>query len=138
MVNLDKWEEIEYADIKKGDRVRCIVDQKSVWNDVRFLASHEAFKGWCTIEGIVGAVDPESFAPVNNGGRKIYRRKPDPVPAFVFPEVMGAVIEAKLKTETDRKRFVWDGADWTDGYRTFGTHDFEHYEDFVTLAAGVK
>lgn len=40
MVNLDKWEEISYADIKTGDKLRIITTQGDVVQESKAVALH--------------------------------------------------------------------------------------------------
>jgi len=92
MVNLDKWEEITYDDIKKGDKIRSIVTQGNVVNDTKGIAeTHSSWGGWYSKDQVKLLTHPEGFHPAGGGGRTIYRRKPKP---FVFPEGLGAVVEA--------------------------------------------
>lgn len=140
MVNLDKWEEIEYADIKQGDKVRIITKQGKLINDVRCVASFVGRSGWNSPDHILFLISPDDFMPLAGGSRKIYRRKPKRKVITTFPENLGAVIEGINRINSEEKRFVWDGKDWSDGFNNFVKHYElkEGWHSFVLLSEGVK
>lgn len=144
MVNLDKWEEVQYADIKKGDKVRVITKQGSVTNDTTGKADHSAYSGWASSDGVVFLSNPERFKPIVGGVRTIYRRKPKP---FTLPTGLGAVIEAmkvssgsKVKliladSTTESLTWIVDGGSW---YTSNEIANDSRFRDLTVLSEGLK
>ncbi len=138
MVNLEKWEEIEFEDVREGDIIKAVV-----WSDTEDFKTksvceskigvHAKWGGgfWAgNLSILSGQMTPEFK-------RTIYRKKLKVV--FTFPQNMGAVIEAEGRTFGSKKRFVWDGHDWTDGIVTFGREELKNgYKNFVVLSEGVN
>ncbi len=110
MVNLDKWEEITYDDIKIGDEIKRInVHTDGTRAEVIGVVARENFG---TFESV------RSFALVRrhyeNSTTELYRRKisQEEIDAkFVFPEAPGAVIEANQGIYGTR-RYVHTGLVW--------------------------
>lgn len=92
MVNLDKWEEIAYGDIKRNDLIRCIIVQGNVIDDVRGKVDWHDGIGVYNDLGVRFITSPEMFKPKSGGQRTIYRRKPKP---FTFPTNTTAIIRGQ-------------------------------------------
>jgi hypothetical protein len=141
LVNLDKWEEIEFADIRAGDFIRVITVGKrcdfEAVTDARGTVTGQTWGDDWSCNGINLAKKPGSKGP--DFLDTFYRRKPKP---FVFPENAGAVIKATHKETESTYTYVWTGEDWT----VFGSSllssdtDFlrKNYKDFVLISEGVK
>lgn len=116
MVNLEKWEEIEYDAIEKGDKILRIVKHKDgTATTAKGVADIKYSSGWST---------PDRFTLVRDGDypfgatMELYRRKPKP---FELPTEFGTIITAFPDSRYDDKRkwLVWDGEDWTGGSSCF-------------------
>ena len=84
MVNLEKWEEISFDDIRKGDRLKRITRHS---DGTKAVVSGKAH----TLEGNMW-MSKHRFKLVDDSmDSKLYRRKPKPKP-FKFPKGVGAVI----------------------------------------------
>jgi hypothetical protein len=86
MVNLDKWEKIEYDDIKQGDKLLKIVEHKDgTRTRVTGVAAREGYLGWAS-------KDLWSLVQVNPPfAGTVYRRKPKP---YKLPTGLGATVQA--------------------------------------------
>lgn len=92
MVSSKKWEEITYAEIKKGDTIRVVVVQGKCVTDARGVADISGYSGWASKDGVTFIVSEDRFKPIAEGYRTIYRKKPKP---FEAPQGLGAVVEAQ-------------------------------------------
>lgn len=101
MVNLDKWEEISFGEIKRHDLVRCIVKQGNITKDIRGIVNSYDSRGVRNIDGILFALDPAKLRVVKGRTRTIYRRKPKP---FEFPTNTGAVITGIWNRSASKER----------------------------------
>ena len=111
MVNLDKWEEIDYGKIKRHDLIRCITVQGDVVNDTRGVVNSYDCLGVRNKKGVKFVVAPEHFKPIPGGSRKIYRRK---AKEFVFPTKTLAIIEGTYRwgSEKPRRYVLTEQAGW--------------------------
>jgi hypothetical protein len=144
LVNLDKWEEIGYSDIRKGDRIRVVTQQGNVINDTKGIAhSYVKYHGWQSIDCVTFLSTPDRFKPIGGGYRTIYRRKAKEKP-FIFPKETGAVISAKGKLTGHRFNFILSG---NQGYVKEHDRDMfyrssfyleQYYEDFRLVQAGIS
>lgn len=143
MVNLDKWEEISYEDIKIGDKLRIITIQGDVVNESRATAGYETpYSGWYADNHVKFLTRPSEFKPLPGGFRTIYRRKAKP---FQLPTGLGAVVEATKNDKfSERTRFVFaDPNDKECSWVADGSwHDpddmLKRYKDFVVISKGVN
>lgn len=86
MVNMDKWEKVEYADLKKGDKILRINEYADgTRSEVRGVLNYEGLSQWKSRDNFI-LVDDASRTP-----SKLYRRKTKP---FEIPKGMGAVMTA--------------------------------------------
>lgn len=142
-VDLDKWEEITFEDVKKGDKIRVIVTQGEVVSDTKAVADYLAgYSGWYARGDVNFLSSPGKFSPIPGGSRKIYRRKPKP---FELPTGLGAVVEATRNDKfSERTRFVFaDPNDKECSWVADGSwHDpddmLKRYKDFVVISKGVN
>lgn len=141
MVNLEKWEEIDFKDISEGDEIRVITTQGVVVNDTKGVAHHldSWFDAWYSEDGVKFLSGPDRFHPISGGYRTIYRRKPKRDVIHTFPQNLGAVIEGIHRDTGRAKLFVWDSKDWSDGHTLFLDHEGlkRGYHSFVLLSEGV-
>ena len=95
MVNLDKWEKIEFDDIRRGDLIRKIVTDK---NGVHFDARGEAHRPRQSFDGSAerwlssdenGWIVARRRLTSTTATQALYRRKPK---ALDIPENIGAVL----------------------------------------------
>jgi hypothetical protein len=90
MVNLKKWEEIRFEDIRMNDTLKRItVNSDGTTATVVGVAIYKSdYLGTWTTQGSFRLVDKNSHP----NSTKIYRRK---APLFEFPKAHGSVIHAK-------------------------------------------
>lgn len=106
MVNLDKWEEINYEDVRVGDKLRVITQQGNVTNDTKGIAhSYVTYHGWRSVDGVTFLSSAGRFNPIPGGSRTIYRRKTKEKP-FVFPENFGEIISVTGRVSGRRYNFI--------------------------------
>lgn len=110
MVNLEKWEEISYSEIKAGDTIRVITKQGPVINDTRGKADTH-WNGWASGNGVKFLSHPDNFEPAKGGFRTIYRRKPKAKP-FELPENIGAVLKV-VHPSGASNHYTFTGFEWT-------------------------
>jgi hypothetical protein len=145
MVNLDKWEEIKFEDIQKGDTVRRIVTDKDGFRmEVRGKAA--IYKGdvlggarWLADTNnnwIIARNSFNSFTAL----MKLYRLREE----FTFPTTIGAVIEGDYKNYSPgnpaKQRFIFDGRNWVrpGGLRDSIPYLTSVFKNFKVLSEGVK
>lgn len=86
MVNMDKWEKVEYEDLKRGDKVlRINKHDDGTRAEVRGVLNYEGFNQWKSRDNFI------LVQAVSNTPSKLYRRKTKP---FEIPKGMGAVMTA--------------------------------------------
>jgi hypothetical protein len=130
MVNLDKWEEVTYADLKIGDKVRRINkhDDGTVL-DIRGTIHSERF-------GVLQSKD--NFALVRNTysfATELYRRKPKP---YSLPTELGAIVSGTPAGAVDREWCVFDGEDWCSSVRAYRPSEmFGHFQDLRLEREGI-
>lgn len=131
MVNLDKWEEIEYGKIKRHDLIRCITVQGDATNDACGIVDRYDSLGVYNKVGVNFVVDPYYFEPAGGGHRTIYRRKPEP---FVFPIKRLAIIKGQRIghdevfinfVKTDSRWYHQSGSDYKEASIRSFFHNFE-------------
>lgn len=139
MVNLEKWEEVKFGDVKFNDKLKIVLVKKSTDT----LTTTEVYKGKVTsvdhpyfwINGGCGWEDKPS---ARNTTTTIYRRKPEP---FAFPHNLGAVIEGKPKhTSGSARRYVRLAGRWvqSDGSVAFEDALTANFENWTVLSKGVE
>lgn len=141
MVNLDKWEEINYEDVRAGDKIRVITTQGSVISDTKGVAfAFFSYRGWISQDDVTLLSSPYRFKPIGGGYRTIYRRK-HKVTAFTFPGRFGEVISGVGRVSGERSGFVHIGRG---RYLREGTnveanvqHLVTYYRDFKLVREGV-
>lgn len=134
MVNLEKWEEIEYGKIKRHDTIRCITVQGNVVSDTRGVVDGYSESGIWNEQGIRFVRDPSAFKPVDGGYRTIYRRKPK---APKVKELLGAVILAE--NERTKDHFVFDGLSWSSATECCDLEDLQDaYTKLTVLQEGIE
>lgn len=106
MVNLDKWEEINYEDVRAGDKIRVITTQGSVISDTKGVAfAFFSYRGWISQDDVTFLSSPDRFKPIGGGYRTIYRRKAKEKP-FIFPGKFGEVVSGVGKISGKQYNFV--------------------------------
>lgn len=132
MVNLEKWEKVEFADLKKGDKVKEVivtadgtkVESTGTLVAVDSLRAQSSY-GW-TLAKRHAAFNDET----------IYRRKPKP---FKLPTTMAAVVSGLHKESEERDTLVWDGRYWNSSISAFSTDALNRqYSDFQLVRKGIK
>ena len=110
-VNSNKWEEIKFSDIRRGDMIRTInthAEDEGV-ADIRKRVKYyrESSKQWVTKSGSATVTAPERYRD-NGANIRYYRRKPK---HFEFPTKAGAVIRGTWKNarQTEDVTFIHVG-----------------------------
>lgn len=131
MVNLDKWEEVEFDDLKLGDKVKritlnedgtkAVITGKIKYRDGDMFLSENRFK----------LVDIVYF-------HKIYRRKPKP---FELPTNLFAVVEGTYRwaqtSKPDKFTLLTTGWYTENGTRAFPDALIANYVDHKIIFEGV-
>lgn len=108
LVNLDKWEKIELADIKEGDKLLRICSYADgTVAEVRGKTHTKGSRGWLTKGNFILVRDYYG----NGETVEIYRRKPKP---FEFPLKPMAIIEGtyKFSSQDTRRYFRTEEGGW--------------------------
>lgn len=110
MVNLEKWEEVGFFEVKKGDKVKSVhtyADGTKIVREGR--VDHVSVLGsWVSKDEKVLVVTQRSCEDWG-ATRTIYRRKPKP---FVFPEMAGSIIAGTNKVSRGRFDFILSEGSW--------------------------
>jgi hypothetical protein len=137
MVNLDKWDEVEYGKIKRNDLIRCITVRGNAVSDVRGVVDGYDVHGVYNNNGIRFVSDPAIFRPSSAGdNRTIYRRKGKP---FVLPTELGAIVSGVPAGAVDREWSVFDGRDWSSSNRAYLPSEMvDHFADLRLEREGIE
>lgn len=139
MVNLDKWEVIEHADVRKGDSLKIVeVEKKS--STLTRTNTYKVKAIYIHENGDIDMSDGCVWEDVNHPGEKVtlYRRKKE----FVIPLGLGAVITAEVSTEgtvtfvrADKDVDCWRS---TDGRYFLSDKDLMDLTGHTVLSLGVS
>lgn len=145
MVNVDKWELVEHADVMVDDKIKVIVVTKGSCP----AETKETYKGKVAYlsGGDIYLDDGSAWEDINADTEEkvsIYRRKITPKP-FKLPTEFGAVVSG-VPSEShwqnparERVWLVFDGADWTCTFTTYTSSRLQsHYADLRVERKGMK
>lgn len=152
MVNLNKWEEVDFFDIKLGDEIKGIIKTsptltETVRGTVRYVHSTgDKAEGRIHVEK-----DGEHHALIRSREKgkpentSLYRRKEltqdEKDALFVLTEKLGAIISAVPEHHsagTARVNHVWDGGEWSTAHTSICTSEFRRtFKEFKLVRKGV-
>lgn len=110
MVNLDKWEEVEFFDVKPGDTVKTVHTHADGTVAIRKGKIHHISPvgNWVSKDDKMLVVTQRA-CETWGATREIYRRKAKP---FVFPETAGSIIGGTNKVSRGRFDFILSEGSW--------------------------
>lgn len=155
MVNLAKWEEIDFFDAKVGDKLKGYIEigpteTHVIKGKVTYMHStSDKLEGRIHVEK-----DGETHALIRNRlmgkqeGTTLYRRKEltqvERDEQFQFPEKLGAIVSAKSdhassRYGASRAYHVWDGGEWSTADTSISTSEFrKNFKEFELVRKGIK
>lgn len=145
MVNLKKWEEVDFFDIKLNDEIKGYIEVGPTFTHV---VRGKVVYTQSTSDKKEGKISLQRDWEKHNLARKreigkpegtvLYRRKAKP---FELPTEFGAIVSAVYVSRyTDGKRqwFVFDGEDWCCGESAVSPTDLkEDYKDYILERDGI-
>lgn len=153
MVNLNKWEEVDFFDvdvfdnikgyIKKGPTLTELVTGKVHYTEFKSDRTEGKIRLHKDGETHLLIRDPEKGKPE---GTILYRRKKltqdEKDELFKFPEKLGAIVSAVPRQRyagTERVHHVWDGGDWSTAATSIDSAEFRrNFKDFELVRKGIK
>lgn len=142
MVNLAKWEEVDFFDIKLNDEIKYVqingLKTTVIRGKVVFRLHRSDATGTLRIEDGHHQHDLSRRDFGKPEGTTLYRRK---AKTFELPTEFGAIVSAvyvSRYSEDKRQWFVFDGQDWCSGDSAVIPTDFEdNYKDHILEREGV-
>lgn len=145
MVNFNKWEEVDFFDIKLNDEIKCHIE---VGPTITHVVRGKVVYTQATADKKEGKIrvqhDWDNHLLTRNReigkpeGTTLYRRKAKP---FELPTDFGAIVSAVYVSNYGVKRqwFVFDGEDWCCGDSAVTRIDFsEDYKDHILERDGIS
>jgi hypothetical protein len=154
MVNLTKWEEIDFFDIKLDDEIKGYIKVGPTLTEVvkgtvvYVHTTSDKAEGRIHVEK-----DWENHALIRDRDKGkpentvLYRRKnltqDERDELFEFPEKLGAIVSAVGRNlgryGTQREHFVWDGGEWSTAHTSQSSSELKRdFKEFKLIRKGIK
>lgn len=153
MVNLTKWEEIDFFDIKMDDEIKGHIKVGPTLTHVVRGTAVYVHTASDKAEGRIHVEkDGESHALIRDRvkgkpeGATLYRRKQltqdEKDALFSFPEKLGAIVSAVPRQRyagTEAVNHVWDGGEWSTANTSRSTDSLKKdFKEFKLIRKGIK
>jgi hypothetical protein len=153
MVNLNKWEEVDFFDIKLGDEIKGYIKVSPTLTEIvsgKVVYMHSTSD---KLEGRIHvAKDWENHALVRDRVKgkpentSLYRRKPptqEELDAkFEFPAKLGAIVSSVPRhafAGTDREYHVYDGGEWSTAHTSIDADELRrNFKEFELVRKGIE
>lgn len=156
MVNLNKWEEVDFFDVDVFDNIKAYIKRGPILTEIVTGKVHcTEFKSDQT-EGKIRLVkdgethllfrDPAQGKPE---GTTLYRRKQltqdEKDEQFKFPEKLGAIVSAVPRQNlmgrypsSERVNHVWDGGEWSTAHTSISTGELRaEFKEYKLVRDGI-